>query len=916
MPRRNSQPLGGASARHVALTLILALSSLAVSLCRASVIGVDIGADWLKVSIVKPGVPLDIVLNRESKRKTSSMITIRDGVRFFGSDSVSLSSRFPELTFPNIKKLIGQPFDSPAASQYRALFANNMIEVPDRGTCAFRLGYTDSEFSLEELLAMQLAHAKQQAEIFGNEDVSGAVITVPAFFTQVERQAILDAAEIANLRVLNLMNQGTAVALNYAMNNVMTRTIKTPEYHIFYDMGATSTSATLVKFHTAKVKDSVKKTKTIDVPEAEVLAVGFDATLGGQALDFGLRDLLAEERPKSIWDSPRAMMRLWKEANRVKQILSANQETISSVEGLHEDIDFKVKITRAQLEAVAADLVGRVATPIKDAIAKTNLTLDDINSLVLVGGGIRVPAIQAALKDLMGDNKLAQNVNQDEAAVLGAGFRAASISTQFRAREIRIKDISSQPIEIAYEMDPRAGSTEGKVLHTVLFAENSQIGTKKLMNFKRTSDFSFDVSYKSSKDPILSAVVTGLTDEIKKFSTSEPPAVKASIDLTDSSMVVISDATAVFEVDQSKADSPSLKDTVLSFFGGGKKKESEDASEDSTPSEEIKIPDEKANATAKDGKDGKDAASSKKVTTEKVKLKLEVKPFKALSAESKSASKERFAKMDAQDAARRAREEAFNSLESFIYSSKDFLTTDDVEAVTTTEQRDGFATKISEAQDWLDEHGGSASLEELRRSLKTLKDAHAPILFRRDELRGRAEAFANFYNTTGTYASLISALRGNLTAPVASPDSSDKDSSSEAPATPIVSPIESAEFDRVLKSVADAEARQVVTIKEMELKKAELDMEVMKMFSRPTRRPQQPKKPAKKPAGGDGAKGDGKSAGDATATASATETATETATATEEAGAPAGEATEPVADGPDAGEATDVPKKAEGHSEL
>lgn len=163
------------------MRLVTLLSAVCL-LAQATVIGVDFGTHWLKISIIKPGGLLETVLNRESKRKTENMITIRDGIRYFGFDSVSLGMRFPQITFSSLKNLLGKRFDSDAAKEYRDAYSNVMVEDPERHTCAFTLG--TETYRVEELVAMLLQHAKRQAEAYAKIDVSGAVITVPPYFVR------------------------------------------------------------------------------------------------------------------------------------------------------------------------------------------------------------------------------------------------------------------------------------------------------------------------------------------------------------------------------------------------------------------------------------------------------------------------------------------------------------------------------------------------------------------------------------------------------------------------------------------------------------------------------------------------------------------------------------------------------------
>ncbi|KAJ3388052.1 Hypoxia up-regulated protein 1 [Entophlyctis sp. JEL0112] len=767
----------------------IVLFALALALrVGASVIGIDYGTDWFKVAIVKPGIPLDIVLNKESKRKTDSVVALKDGVRFFGSDAAALYTRYPDSTFPAIKNLLGLPFGDPIAADYRDTYASAMVAEPVRSTCAFITG--NATYTVEELLAMQLAHAKRQAEIAGGESVSGAVITVPAYLTHYERQAIVDAAEIAGLKLLQLMNDGTAVALNFATS----RTITEPQHHIFFDMGAGSTSVTLARFSSVKVK----KTQT---PVIEILAVGHDRTLGGRAIDIKLRDHLArlfmdgpgKKAETDVRTNARSMARLLKEATRVKQILSANADTVASIEGVHEDIDFKAKVTRKELEdIIGKDYFKKLTAPIKEALKAASLPLEKLDSLVLVGGAVRIPAVQAELKSLVGEEKIAKNVNGDEANVLGAGFRAASMSRQFKVKEIKIKESPQHAIEISYPLEPGSSNQAASTARTVLFATNTTLPSKKLMNFKRVSDFDFKLGFRPSEGssdpsvvPILTAKVTGLTEAISaRQETYESVKVQAQVALNDGGIVGVEHANAVFELKTKELSSGGgIAESVLNFFGGKKDKEKEKVGEKGNSESETSETKSEATKTNKNDKttDTKSSASSsspesKKVTTEKVKLAVDIsyETLPPLTEEFKEAARKRFAVMDEQDAARRAREEAYNALEAFIYSTQDFLESADILTVSTAEQRVVLAEKTAAVQTWLESDaddavaessGATASTDTLRAQLKALKAVRAPLYHRVHELARRPAAVAAFRRTLADAEAFVASVQLNNSTP-------------------------------------------------------------------------------------------------------------------------------------------------------
>ncbi|TPX67929.1 hypothetical protein SpCBS45565_g03451 [Spizellomyces sp. 'palustris'] len=815
---------------------------LAASLqpASASVIGIDYGTDWFKVSIVKPGIPLDIVLNAESKRKTPAIVLVRDGDRRYGSDAVSLATRFPQDTYGSLKNLLGKLYDDPIAEEYRKTFTNSMIKDAKRGTVAFQ--YDDKTvYTVEELVAMQLAQAKHQAEIAGGEAVTGAVITVPPYWGHFERRALLDAAELAGLRVLMLMNDETAVALNYASG----RSFPHPQYHIFYDMGAGGTVAALVKFQSVEPKKGVR-----NVTELQVKATGYDPSLGGHSVDVKLQQHLAEQFAKKagdklkgdVFQDSRAMAKLLKEANRVKQVLSANQETISSVEGLMEELDFRVLVTRSTLEDISKDVKSRVQDPVKSVLAQANLTVADIDSLVLVGGGGRIPFIQAALIDLVGEEKIAKNVNADEAAVMGAGLEAATLSRQFRVKEIRIKDINILPIEVAYDAEPKENAAN-RTFRTTLFSDKTVLGAKKLMNFKRKTDFDYELAYKTGNKPvILRAHVGDVSDAVDKFKNRAlgDPKVKSLIELTESGLVSVGEATAQFEVEQTDKDvkdGPSLRDTVMNFFKGRK---DDGSAENAEEGEEEQKPEEaKADSPDAEADTANNTVPAVKITIETVKLPITIdwETIKPIDEEYKAEAKKKLAALDLADAEKRAREEARNSLEAFVYSSKEFLYDDEVELTTTEDERISFKEKLDEMSDWLYEGADVAPTEDLKSRLKVLMDIHDPLFFKRSEYRKRGEAVTGFQAAISAAKSILKSFR-NLTA-------DDEGRFTENELTTFESLITAAEEWLGTKQAEQAKLapheHPILLSKDLSTKAQEITKEMSKLLAKPKKRKPSPK---------------------------------------------------------------------------
>lgn len=351
--------------------LVLCLGIFSHSGVLASVLAIDYGSDWIKASLMAPGVPFDVLLNKDSKRKIQSTVGWKREDRLFGGDAYNIAGRFPTDSFSSLKLLQGVPYNTPPVSFYTSISTADILET-SRGTVAARRP-DGSEWAVEELIAMQIAYVRDLAETsLGGEKVTDVVLTVPPFYTQHERDAVIDAVEIAGMKTLALINDGAAVAVNYAMTRTFPPSDK-PEHHIIYDAGASAIRATIASFSSIDSKSKNAGT------QIQIAGVGFDRMTGGSELDRRLREIFIREfekkHKKDIRSDKRGMAKLWKEASRVKAILSANADATASVESLAYDIDFRTKVSRAEFEAASRDLTGRFVKPISDALNNAGMTL-------------------------------------------------------------------------------------------------------------------------------------------------------------------------------------------------------------------------------------------------------------------------------------------------------------------------------------------------------------------------------------------------------------------------------------------------------------------------------------------------------------------------------------------------------------
>jgi len=276
------------------------------------------------------------------------------------------------------------------------------IVEADANTIMFKAN--DAMYTVEELLGMMFAHIRELGEADAQSAIKDAVITVPAFYTQRERQAIIDAAELAGLNVLSLINDHTAVALQYGIQHSAFAVDKQHTV-MFFDMGSGCLTVSIAEF--TAVKQQSKKGKKDDAQEIgqlQVLSVAVDETLGGGAFDRLIANMLAErwnqKHGGDVRTNERAMVRLLRGSIKAKEILSANTETDVSIEGLMNDEDFFSHITRAEFEEASAPLLERIRGTVQRALEQSNRSLEAIDGVLLVGGASRIPMVKQVLQQV------------------------------------------------------------------------------------------------------------------------------------------------------------------------------------------------------------------------------------------------------------------------------------------------------------------------------------------------------------------------------------------------------------------------------------------------------------------------------------------------------------------------------------
>ncbi|KAF2148345.1 actin-like ATPase domain-containing protein, partial [Myriangium duriaei CBS 260.36] len=796
----------------VPLCLLLFASTASAA---SAVLGIDLGTNFIKAAIVKPGTPLDIVLTKDSKRKEAAALAFKPSSngpvelgtfteRLYGGDALALAGRFPGDVYTNLKPLLGiAPNDESVIEEYTSRFPAIKTQK-DKSSVSIKSGaFGDKEqpWTIEELLAMELRNIRTNAEVMTGKGskVTDAVITVPAFYTADERRAIQRAADLAGLSVMGLISDGLAVGIDYSVKREFPNVSRggKAEVHLILDMGASSTTATVLRFQARDVKDVGKFNKTVQ--EVAVLGSGWDRTLGGNSLNGLILDHMVSEfveKPQAksasitaadVKKHGRTASKLWKEAERARQVLSANSDVRSSFEGLYDDIDFTSKLSRSKFEELAASFAERVDGPVIQALEAAKVSFSDLDSVILHGGLIRTPFLQKRLESLVGKStEIRSNVNADESAAFGAAFKAAGLSPSFRVKEIRDSESAVYAAGIIQ-------SQSGKDRQQQLFTPTSLSGTPKQIQFKDKADFEFDIYQKvDGKDRIVQKIETkNLTASVKALNdnhgcATEDVATKFSIRLSPvDGLPEVVGGTVSCTV-ESTGKKGGIVDSVKGLFGG--KKADQEPLKDDADATSSKSTSSTSSATASttSGSTNKNKTETAKkesvpvIKTESINIKFTATPkgLAAPSDEETDRMVERLAAFSRSDKARIQREEAFNTLEGFTYRARDLLSDVGFGEASTEAVRSEISALLSSTGEWLYGEGANAPSNVLKDKLSEFKKLIDPVQKRREEAKTRPEQIKSLQTALNQTKTLIGSISEQVAKAAAEASSSVADAAS------------------------------------------------------------------------------------------------------------------------------------------
>lgn len=434
-------------------------------------IGIDLGTDYSCVSFLQCG-KVEIIPNFFGNRMTPSVVGYTERGELVGEAAVDQRDTNPENTISEIKRLVGRSFDDSVVTTDNAYLPYKVVEVDDRINIEVECQGQIRHVTPEEVSATILHKMKETAEAHLGYKVKKAVITVPAFFNSKQRQATLDAAKIAGLEVLRLLNEPTAAAIAFGLD--IKSQNRGPMNVLVYDIGAGTFDVSVL---------------AIDGAVVQVKGVAGDSHLGGQDFDSRLLDYLADEfafkHGKDLGANKKALSRLRSAVERAKRVLTNIAETKIELDSLHEDIDFKTRLSRAKMEELCLDLFQYTLVSVALAITNAGLQKSDIDEIVLVGGCTRIPKIQQLITEHFDGKEVNTSIDAEDAVVTGAAIEAAILSGN---KSVVLESSDTLPLSLGVE-------SSGGVMTTIL-PRNTPLPAHKVHHFTTNADDQTSVTIK------------------------------------------------------------------------------------------------------------------------------------------------------------------------------------------------------------------------------------------------------------------------------------------------------------------------------------------------------------------------------------------------------------------------------------
>ncbi|KAK3671606.1 adenyl-nucleotide exchange factor sse1 [Recurvomyces mirabilis] len=446
-----------------------------------SVVGLDFGTQNAVIAVAR-NKGVDVITNEVSNRATPSLVSFGPRQRYLGEAAKTQEISNMKNTVGSLTRLAGRSINDPDVQIEQEYVSAQLVDV--NGQVGAEVNYSGKKesFSATQLCGMFLTKIRQTASAELRLPVNDMVFSVPAWYTDAQRRSLLDAAEIAGVKVLRLVNETTATALGYGITKLdLPSAEEKPRRTAFIDIGHSNYTCTICEFRKGELK---------------VVSTAWDRHFGGRNFDKAIMDHFRTEFKEKfkidVYENPKAKVRLASAVEKLKKILSANASAPLNIESIMNDVDVRGFLKREELEELMKPLLARATGPLEQALAEAKLKPEDIDFIELVGGCTRVPSLKAAITDFFGGKTLNFTLNADEAIARGCAFSCAILSPVFRVRDFSVQDIVNYPIEFAWEKSPDIPDEDTSL---TVFNKGNAMPSTKILTFYRKQTFDLEAKY-------------------------------------------------------------------------------------------------------------------------------------------------------------------------------------------------------------------------------------------------------------------------------------------------------------------------------------------------------------------------------------------------------------------------------------
>ncbi|CAL4938759.1 unnamed protein product [Urochloa decumbens] len=486
---------------------------MAASTGDGPAIGIDLGTTYSCVAVWRHD-RAEIIANDQGNRLTPSCVAFRGAEMHVGDAAVNQAALNPTNTIFEVKRLIGRRFSEKTVHEDAKLWPFKVIAGrDDKPMVVVQYQGKERQFTPEEISAMVLAKMRETAEVYLDKPVKNAVITVPVYFNDAQRQATIDAGTIAGLNVIRIINEPTAAALAYGLEKIPIDSKK--RIVLVFDLGGGTFDVSLLKMDLGINIDKGA------FKAMEVMAIAGDTHLGGADFDnemvkYSVREFTRKHGKMDINSNQKALRRLRTACEKAKRMLSSMAQTTIEVDSLHGGIDFSITITRSRFEELNKDLFSKCMKTLEKCIQDAKMHKSSVHDVVLVGGSTRIPKVQSLLKEFFNGKELRRNINPDEAVAYGAAIQASILSGETnngKSSDILLRDIS--PLSLGIEINK-------DFTMSVVIPRNKAIPSKKVNRYTTLYDHQTSVSFKVYEGESLTTKDNNLLGEF--ILTGIPPA--------------------------------------------------------------------------------------------------------------------------------------------------------------------------------------------------------------------------------------------------------------------------------------------------------------------------------------------------------------------------------------------------------